>query len=169
MEKKLYMGIAILSVIAVIVSGLILIQEIGRANAVANTNPLLAGMNNVCTITKSSCEVVQESAYGKTLGIENSYLGIGCFLLLLAMVILQLRFKRRELKAMIILGALISGIMSLRFLYIQAFILGKYCIYCLTVDTLSLLVMALGLMLLVKYGSSKSGQADNKKPAKKRR
>ena len=163
MEKKLYLGIVVLSLVAIIVSGLILVQEKAREKAVDNSNPLLVGMNNVCTITKSSCQSVQESAYGKTLGIDNSYLGIGGFTLLLILVILQLVFKRRELKAAIIAGTLLGGIMSLRFLYVQAFILGKYCIYCIVVDVASVLGLIAGAMLLAKSFPAKRRVAKYKK------
>ena len=140
MERKLYWGMALVSVIAITVSLLIFLDH-----SLNNAN-----LNNVCSITKTSCQSVQDSVYGRTFGIENSILGITGFSLIMILVFLQLKFKYNLLKIMIILGSVIAGLMSLRFVYIQGFILREYCFYCLIVDLMGIVLLILGAFMVTK-------------------
>jgi uncharacterized membrane protein len=150
MEKKLYIAMAALSLVAIIFSVVILAQENARHSAQPATSVFLTDVQNLCTMTKSDCEAVQESEYGKTFGIENAYLGIFGFSLLLIFIVLQLLLRKSLLKATVIVGTLIGGIMSARFLYIQAFILRHHCIYCLVVDIIGVLLLVLKLVIVAK-------------------
>jgi len=163
MEKKPYWIMAALCLAAVIFSGIILVQERGRANPTPTPDIFLTGVQNVCTITKSNCEAVQESSYGKTFGIENAYLGIGGFLLMLALILAYIISNRKLLRVPILAGAMIGGCLSLRFLYLQAFVLKQYCILCVIVDVLSTAVLVLGIVIAARLFSN-----DRKKPAKRK-
>jgi uncharacterized membrane protein len=162
MEKKLYWIMAALCLLAVIFSGIILAQERGRAKPTPTPDIFLTGVQSVCTVTKSNCEAVQESIYGKTFGIENAYLGIGGFLLMLALIVAYLASNKRLFRIPILSGALIGGCLSLRFLYLQAFVLKQYCIFCVIVDVLSTAVLVLGIIIAARIFSN-GKKPDNKK------
>ena len=80
------------------------------------------------------CDTVQNSSYAKTLGIKNSYYGVGIFSFLVLITLLQLK-KSTKLKKIIIYSSILLGsATAIYFISIQHFILNAYCKYCLVVD-----------------------------------
>ncbi len=81
------------------------------------------------------CEIVKNSEYAYTFGVNNSYYGIIIFTFLSIITYLQItnpsNTKRIFLKVVLLIGSIIA----LRFIYIQAFILNAYCTSCLIIDT----------------------------------
>lgn len=87
------------------------------------------------------CEIVQNSIYSETFGIKNNYLGslifIGLIFLTISQMIKPSMNKKLLLYSLVIIG---SGI-AIFFLYLQQFVLGAYCKYCLVVDFSLLLAL----------------------------
>jgi uncharacterized membrane protein len=149
-NKIIYKIIAVISVICLICSVVIHLENASYS----------LHQNSICSaITGTNgCEVVQTSSYGKTFGISNSWYGIVGFTLLSALSILMLVNKYNKnilIKYLMITGGIIAGAVALVLLYLQAFILHTYCVFCLVVDISSLVIFGLAIYLLIKIGRHK--------------
>ena len=148
MEKELMIGIGLAAFVALVVSVIIFHQE----TAVVQ-NPFL---NNVCAVTRSNCQAVQESIYGNVFGIDNAVIGMVGYSLLLLSLLIWIVTRRAEIQWIVLLGSLIAGLMSLRFLYLQAFVLKEYCIFCVAADSMGVILLALGITALARAKKANS-------------
>src|SRR3989304_9095370 len=87
----------------------------------------------ICDINKG-CEVVHYSRYNYTFGIQNSHYGIAAFALMIFLTLSHLKKPNKNKRILIYSGIVIGSIIAARFLYIQQFILGAYCKYCIVID-----------------------------------
>lgn len=110
-----------------IILGLLLIALI--SSIILSTRPV----SEICDVN-SGCEIVYYSHYNSLLGIQNSYVGVVIFSLLILLIISYLVNPTHNKKAMINLSIVIGSLIALYFLYIQNFILEAYCRYCLIID-----------------------------------
>jgi len=155
-DRLVYKIILVLLVLCIILSLIILYEKIGyvtnSANVVSNFCSALAPANE--------CYTVQTSSYSETFGISNPYYGIFGFgvLAIFAGIIVLSHKENKWLKYAIIAGTIISGVAALRFLYLQAFTIKAYCIFCVIIDILAVALMMLGAYILIY---------DISKPAKK--
>jgi uncharacterized membrane protein len=90
--------------------------------------------SSFCTF--SGCNTVLTSKFSKTLGINNSLLGVFYFLLVGALAYLN---KEKFLKILSILGA----IFALYFIFVMLFVLKEICYYCLIVDLSAIIIFVL--------------------------
>ncbi len=81
------------------------------------------------------CGVVIHSHYSYTLGVPNELLGLLYFLLILIALIIFVTVPVVPKVFNIILGvvAIVGGLFSIYFVFLQAFILRKWCEWCLVV------------------------------------
>jgi uncharacterized membrane protein len=137
MKKAIYYAILAISITALAVSTFTETQQ---------HKPIF---NQVCgaIYAGSACEEVQNSVYGKIFGIDTALYGVIGFSLLTITTLWFIIRKDRLSETIMIIGTLIGGIAALRFLYMQAFILHKICVYCVIVDTLAVALLAIGLHL----------------------
>ena len=87
-------------------------------------------------VTGFRCDIVTTSEYAYMFGIPVAYMGLVYYLLLFAFSILFFEKDENNVSSHKILRALqiISGIgflASLRFTYIQAFVIEAWCLYCI--------------------------------------
>lgn len=139
-HKNIYIMFAALSVIAIIFSIIILVQKTSTDTAV----------NNICSAISpsSQCEVVQNSKYGKILGIDNPWYGIIGFSILAVLAVMQYYSDNKYRRYLIAIGSLIAGMLALWFLYLQRFVLQAYCIFCIFVDIISIIMLGLAVYIL---------------------
>ncbi len=140
-STKTYLGILLaLSILSLIVSFLVHLQK--------TTNP--QALETICTATSgaNSCYTVQNSIYGSIFGISNAILGMIGFGILAGLITLQLYFPKKTIFYTILTGIFIAGISAISLLYIQAFVLKVYCIYCLVIDLLSLVMVGICFIVL---------------------
>jgi uncharacterized membrane protein len=137
-NKKIYLMIMILALIALCVSAIILVQKQG------------GGTSGLCTLTQTNCAAVQTSKYSTFLGLDLVWYGILGFFFLALLAFLQLRKIDENRKNLIIAGSAFAGIAAIYLLILQAFVLHAYCVYCLIVDISSLIILGLGLAILLK-------------------
>ena len=90
--------------------------------------------SSFCTF--SGCNYVLTSKFSKTLGIDNSILGIFYFLLVGILAYLN---KEKILKILSIPGALFA----LYLIFVMLFILKEICYYCLIVDLSAIIILVL--------------------------
>ncbi len=80
-----------------------------------------------------NCDVVQNSAYSRLFGIPIAWLGLGVYILLGVLLVMQPRVAfLRDYGAMIIFGiAVFAWIYSMFLVYLQFFVLQALCMWCL--------------------------------------
>jgi uncharacterized membrane protein len=83
-----------------------------------------------------SCDSVLNSKFSKTLGIDNSLLGIFYFLIILIFNFIN---KEKILKFLSILGAFFA----LYFIFIMLFVLKEVCYNCLIIDFSAIIIFVL--------------------------
>lgn len=97
-----------------------------------------------CGGVQTTCYIVQTSQYEETLGINNSYFGLVAFAVLLGFSLSYLKKPKKYKKQLLMFGIFFGALMSIYFLYIQLFVIGALCKYCMVVDVgavLSLIIM----------------------------
>lgn len=110
-----------------IILGLLLLALI--SSLILSIKPI----SEICDVN-SGCEIVYYSQYNSLLGIQNSYVGVVIFALLIALTLSYLVNPTHNKKAMINLSIVIGSLIALYFLYVQNFVLKAYCRYCLIID-----------------------------------
>lgn len=93
----------------------------------------------------SGCDIVKNSPYNYTLGIQNSYYGVAIFGILSILLYMQIRKHSHVKKQLINISIILGSLVVFYFLYVQAFILHAYCKYCLIVDTAMVIALILTL------------------------
>ncbi len=99
----------------------------------------------------SGCETVLNSSYSEILGIPVSLLGALYYLVILVGVFAYLESKNTKLLKWSLLLTFFGFIFSLWFIYIQAFILKSYCIYCIGSFVTSTTLFVIALIIFSKY------------------
>jgi len=142
-DKILFMTISVISLLAMILSVTIYLEKV--------TNN--ATVNNICSVlsSQSQCQTVQSSKYARIFGIDNPVYGIIGFTALMILSWMYYRTGDVIAKRLAIIGSIIPGLFAIWFLYLQTFVIDAYCIFCVIVDTLSIIMMILGIYLLVRY------------------
>ena len=91
------------------------------------------------------CDAVVKSKYGKTFGVENAVPGMIYFLLTFIYGILQLInrniFKDNTIYYFIVGASIASVLFSIYLTGVQAFILKKWCEYCIVSSIASVLIL----------------------------
>lgn len=131
--KYIYLGVIFLSLIALIFSVIILIQKTSYSPVIDN---FCSALNS-----QSQCNAVQGSVYGKILGIDNPWFGIFGFALLIIFAGLSMLKENKILRRLIVAGGIVSGTLAIYFLYLQAFVIGQYCVFCVIVDIISIILL----------------------------
>lgn len=102
----------------------------------------LQGKSGVCTVVHG-CQTVQQSAYGKILGIPVSVPGLAMYVLLLVaavVVVTNARGLRRLATFLAFNGALFGFCFSLYLTYVEGWVLHAWCIYCIASASLMALL-----------------------------
>lgn len=120
----------------------------------------LAGAVPPCSLTAGfSCDTVLTSSYAQVLGIPVSAFGVLYYLAVLWCAVLYLT-KRHSgyLLGMLILPFAGLGA-SAWFLYLQAYVLNAYCLYCLFSAALTLLLVVAALILWYRVVRNENNSA----------
>lgn len=96
------------------------------------------------------CDAVVKSKYGKTFGIENTIPGMAYYGLIFAYGILLLHdrnlFKENIIYYFLVIASAGSVLFSIYLTAVQAFILRKWCEYCIVSSVASLLILIVLLL-----------------------
>ncbi len=106
---------------------------------------LILALTPTPLICSKGCDLVQTSKYAYTFGIKNSWFGVIIFASLIMMVIYYKAEKKPKLKHTIHTGLIIGSLVSIYFLYLQAYVLKSWCKYCLVVDIGLLIAMSIAI------------------------
>ena len=88
------------------------------------------------------CDAVVRSKYGKTFGVENTIPGMLYYAIMLIYGILNRNlFKGNIIYYFLVSASVASVLFSLYLVYVQKFILKKWCIYCIISTMASILIL----------------------------
>lgn len=130
------------------VVAILLLAFAGLADATYLAQHAESGVPLQCDIQNlSGCNIVTTSSYSQLFGIPIAVYGVFFFAIVFVLAALELvlfdRLLRRALQAAAVVGLLAS----LYFTFVQTFLIGAFCIYCLTsaLIELSIFLIATGL------------------------
>ncbi len=95
-----------------------------------------------CIIGKS-CSEVRTSEYSSIMGIKLSWLGVISFSLLFLVYLLGYRYHWARLSYFIM--AAVGAAFALYFIYLQSFVIGKFCSFCIAIDGIAVLILAISI------------------------
>ncbi len=114
-----------------------------------------------CSIT-GGCETVLTSAYSTMFGVPDSFVGAAYYLLILIGIASYLESKKTRLLKYALMLTVVGFVMSLWFVYLQAFVLHAYCAYCLGSALTSTVLFVAAVYLLKKYTEKSESSPENK-------
>jgi uncharacterized membrane protein len=103
-----------------------------------------------CSIFEG-CDFVTTSTYSTILGVPVAVLGIIFYTTVFVLSILYLRSKNKKFLISLLGLSGVGFLMSLWFIYTQAFILNAFCLYCLVSAGLSTTIFILSAIIVLKY------------------
>lgn len=110
------------------------------------------------------CGTVLNSVYSEILGIPIAWLGLGVNLLVLALLILEPRIDFfAQYSVPLAFGLLLFAFLfSVYLVYVQAFLITKYCPWCLSHEAMVTILFGLSVQRLLKWmNSSEVEQVSN--------
>lgn len=130
------------------VVGILILAFFGLADSIYLTQSELSNTPLLCNIQNfSGCNVVAASQYSHIFGIPLAEFGIlfyaTVFVLAALEIVLFDQLLRRALQGISLVGI----ISSLYFSFIQVFLIGAFCIYCLASAIIALLICILASMI----------------------
>ncbi|MBV9959634.1 MAG: vitamin K epoxide reductase family protein [Acidobacteria bacterium] len=120
-----------------------LVSLVGLADSIYLTVKHLTGETVQCTLL-SGCDVVLSSAYSSFMGLPLAPLGAAAYFAVFSLATLA-AFGYRGMRVPLLLVVGVMLLMTLRLLYVQAFVLHHYCEFCLLSALVTLTLT--GLML----------------------
>lgn len=135
-----------------IVIVIFVIALLGFADAGYLTIEHYQGTIPPCTIV-SGCERVLTSQYAVVLGVPVALLGTIFYAIVAAGAFAYLEGKHEKIFRVSLFVAIVGVIASIWFLFLQAFVLDSYCLYCLGSAITSITLCVLAFITLSKYKS----------------
>ena len=129
---------------------LLVIALLGFADATYLTIEHYQGVIPPCTVV-SGCETVLTSGYSVIAGVPVSLLGAIYYFVVLVGVFAFLESKKTAPLKWVLFFTIFGMIFSLWFIYVQAAILGAWCLYCLGSALTSTVLFVTACIVLKKY------------------
>jgi|TARA_Y100000310_G_scaffold71553_1_gene67409 uncharacterized membrane protein len=106
---------------------------------------LILSMDNpaFCEVL-GGCDQVKNSPYSYTFGLKNNFYGVVIFGFLSILTALNLMKPSKDKTNVISVGIILGAAIAIYFLYLQKFVIGAFCKYCMIID-ISLII---GLIVL---------------------
>jgi len=107
--------------------------------------------NIIPPCTTAGCETVLTSAYSTLFGIPVALLGMIYYLIIAIGLFAHIEGKHEPSLRAVLLLTICGFIMSLWFVFTQAFLIHAYCLYCLGSATISTILFGSSVYVLKKY------------------
>jgi uncharacterized membrane protein len=127
----------------------IILAAIGFADATYLTVEYFAGTPVTCSILKG-CEQVTTSHYSLFFGQPVALLGSLYYLSILILTAIYFQTRQKSFFLLANILTFFGFLISLRFVYLQVFVIRALCIYCMTSAGTSTLLFILSLVSLKK-------------------
>lgn len=106
---------------------------------------------DVICVVLGGCEKVLTSAYASVFGMfPTSLLGVGYYGAIFLALIAYIQFQDTRILIAVAGVTVIGFFVSLWFIYVQLFVLGAMCAYCMLSAAVSTLLFASGMIFLIK-------------------
>ena len=128
---------------------LLVVSLIGFIDAVYLTANHYFGVVAPCFVVQG-CEQVTTSSYSQILGIPVALFGAIYYLVVLTIALRYAEKKQFKMLQIFHYITVVGLVMSLWFLYVQAFIIEAWCMYCLGSAVSSILLFILGCLAVYK-------------------
>lgn len=125
------------------------ISLIGFADAAFLTLEHYKGEIPPCLV--GGCEQVLTSEYSTILGIPVALYGSLYYLFIAVLVFMAIESKSNRILKLAMIATAIGFLMSLWFLYLQAFVINSYCQYCLISTVTSTAIFVISYWSLWRY------------------
>jgi uncharacterized membrane protein len=126
---------------------LIIFSLIGFGDALYLTVKHYTGGPIVCSIL-DGCEVVTTSEYSRIFGIPTALLGTIYYLIVFLGSVIYKESGNLKILKNISLLTVVGLLASAWFVYLQAFVINAFCLYCLASATTSTILFVLGMLTL---------------------
>ena len=136
-----------------LVGAILFFAFIGFADSSYLLAKRIAGGPIPCVLGFIGCDTVDKSPYSVFLGIPLSAYGVAFYLAIGILSILYLDTKRVIFARLILPIATLGFISSLYFVYLQAFIIKAFCIFCLISAGVSAVLFTLAILAYRKLSS----------------
>lgn len=101
-----------------------------------------------CSI--SGCETVTSSAFSTAFGLPISLIGVIYYLTILVLAFLYTDTGNKRYAHSLAYLTLASSLVSLWLIYLQAFVIGAWCVYCLVSALSTFILFIISAFLLLK-------------------
>ena len=134
---RIFLGIAVLAIMGTVVSSVSLYHHYGKDKT------------TYCDFGENfNCDMVNRSPYSKVFGIPVALVGIVGYLSLLALATFYR--EKAETPGMLLVGATLGLGFAFYLTYIEAFVLGTWCVLCLSSLAAILLITVLSSVLFAR-------------------
>lgn len=129
---------------------LLIVALLGFADATYLTVEHYKGDIPPCTIV-AGCETVLTSSYSVITGVPVSLLGAIFYFVMLVGIFSFIESKKTGLLKWALLLTIFGFLFTLWFTYVQAFIIGAFCLYCLGSALTSTVLFVTAVIIFKKY------------------
>jgi uncharacterized membrane protein len=120
-----------------------LVALVGLGDAIYLTVKHLSGEGVPCTIV-AGCELVLSSEYASVAGVPLAALGALAYFLAFSLAVLSF-FGNRKMWFLFGVQVALMSVFTLWLLYLQAFVIGAFCQFCLLSAMVTFILLALAL------------------------
>ena len=129
-----------------ILLGIVGVAGLGLIDALLLSYARYSHIDLPCSITSGGCATVAASPYAVMFGMPLAYLGVVYYVAVLLLSVLLLRKFRIPFASKVVLGVTLFGALdSLYFLYLQAFVIQAFCVYCILSACATFILAGLGV------------------------
>lgn len=132
-----------------IAPGMLAVGFVGFLDSLFLTINHYSGSELNCNIA-SGCELVTSSVYSMIGPVPVALLGVAYYLFVIFMIILYLDTRNKKVLRYVGWFTVTGFVMSLYFLFIQAFVLNAFCQYCLVSAATSTTLFIMGITAVGK-------------------
>lgn len=134
----------------ILVGFIIVLAFIGFADSTFLLAKRLSGGPIPCVLGFTGCDEVSKSPHSVLFSIPLSAYGAIFYLAIGVLGILYLDTKKYIFARLILLATTLGFLMSLYFIYVQKFLIGAFCVYCILSAIVSTVLFALGVVIYKK-------------------
>ncbi len=124
-----------------------IIAAVGFVDASYLTLQHYIGFPAVC-LSANGCEVALTSEYATTFGLPTAFLGMLYYLAMFLFALLAMRSGRRSHRWCILFGSVVGLLASAWFVYLQFWVIGAVCLWCMFSAGTSLALFLLSLVFV---------------------
>lgn len=134
----------------ILIGAIILFAFLGFADSTFLLAKRLSGGPIPCVLGFTGCDEVSKSPFSVLFGVPLSAYGMAFYLAIGLLGILYLDTRKVLVAQLLALGTALGFALSLYFLYVQKFLIGAFCVYCIASAIVSTILFCLGIAIYKK-------------------